>query len=79
MAESIIVAVLALVGTLAGSWMSNQKTQWRIDKLEEKVDKHNSVIERFAVMENDEKNQWKRIDELRADLEEMKKEYYHEQ
>lgn len=74
--EAVVVAVLALIGNLAGSLMVSQKTQWRIDRLEEKVEKHNSVVERFAVLEHDEKNQWKRIDELRDDLEKIREEHY---
>ncbi len=48
--DTIIVAILALVGTLTGAWLSNRKTSalvaYRIEQLEEKVNKHNSIIER---------------------------------
>ena len=77
MTDTIIVAILALAGTLAGSWMTSQKTQWRLDQIEKKQDKHNSIVERFTIMEHDEQTQWKRIDELRADMEKLKEETTH--
>ena len=46
----IVVAAIALVGTLGGSYMSNRKNAalftYRLEQLENKVDKHNGVIER---------------------------------
>lgn len=55
MAETIIVAIIALVGTLCGSYFSNRKSSaliaYRLEKLEEKVNKHNSVIERTYLLE----------------------------
>ena len=53
--SSIIVGVLALAGTLLGSIMSNNKTQalvtYRLQQLEEKVNKHNNLVERMYRME----------------------------
>ena len=53
--SSIIVGVLALAGTLIGSMMSNNKTQalvtYRLQQLEEKVNKHNNLVERMYKME----------------------------
>lgn len=55
MSETIIVAIIALIGTLAGSFggiiTSNKFVIYRIQKLEEKVEKHNSVIERVYKLE----------------------------
>ena len=55
MTEGIIIAVLSMVGTLAGAYLANRKSSaliaYRLDKLEEKVDKHNSVIERTFKLE----------------------------
>ena len=57
MTEGIIIAILSLVGTSAGSYFSNRAGQkliaYRIEKLEEKVDKHNQVIERTYKLEED--------------------------
>ena len=56
----ILVAVLALVGTCFGSVIgaicSSRLTVYRIEQLEEKVDKHNSAIERLLFLEHDVKN-----------------------
>ena len=50
--SSIIVGGLALVGTLAGSLagirQSNKVVDLRLKSLEEKVNKHNNLIERMA-------------------------------
>lgn len=55
--SSIIVAALALVGTLAGSYLSNRKTtaliSYRLEQLERKQDKHNTLIERTYKLEED--------------------------
>lgn len=56
---TIITAVLALVGTtigsIAGILTANKLTNYRIEQLEKKVDKHNSVIERMYDLESREK------------------------
>lgn len=55
--SSIIVAALALAGTLAGSYFSNRKTtaliSYRLEQLERKQDKHNTLIERTYKLEED--------------------------
>ena len=55
MPETIIVAVLSLVGTLVGSiagiLTANKLTVYRIEQLEKKVEKHNNVIERVYLLE----------------------------
>lgn len=66
----IIVAVLGLIGTLSGSFLgvvaSSRLTQYRIQKLEEKVDKHNTVIERTYVLEGQMKECIDDITELKG-------------
>lgn len=58
MSEAIILALIALVSSLGGSFLgvltSNNKTLYRIEQLEKKVDKHNSVIERVYKLEQHE-------------------------
>jgi alcohol dehydrogenase YqhD (iron-dependent ADH family) len=58
MSEAVIVAILSLVGTLGGSLFgiltSNKLTIYRIQQLEEKVEKHNKVIERVYNLEKHE-------------------------
>ena len=52
MTEGIIIAALSLVGTLVGAYLANRKSSALIAyRLEEKVDKHNSVIERTFKLE----------------------------
>lgn len=55
MNESLIVAILSLTGTLVGAFAgiltANRLTTYRIERLEQKVDKHNSVIERTFRLE----------------------------
>ena len=78
MSPEIVVACLSLAGTLIGSMVgiltANKLVVYRIEQLEKSVSKHNSVIERVALLEQDNKAQWKRIDEFRDDLERIKKE-----
>lgn len=55
MTEPIIVALLGFAGTLLGSLfgvLAAQKlTQYRLAQLEDKVNKHNNLIERTYVLE----------------------------
>lgn len=52
MESEIIVAVLSLAGTFFGTFSGIKLMSYRIEQLEKKVEKHNSVVERMAVMEN---------------------------
>lgn len=51
----IIVAALAFLGTLCGAYFANRKSTaliaFRLEELEEKVQKHNSIIERTYALE----------------------------
>lgn len=55
MNETILVALLSLMGTLAGSFggilTANKLTSYRLQELEKKVEKHNKVIERVYNIE----------------------------
>lgn len=55
MTETIIVAVLSLAGTLCGAYFANRRSAaliaYRLEQLEGKVAKHNSVIERTYRLE----------------------------
>ena len=62
MNPEIIVAVLALVGTLAGSYFSNNKNTAIMDEkikdlkkdietLSDRVNRHNNLVERMAIVE----------------------------
>lgn len=55
MSQEIIVALLGFAGTLAGSLLgvltAQKLTQYRLSQLEEKVNKHNNLIERTYKLE----------------------------
>lgn len=69
MSTEIIVAILALIGTLAsaflGGLMSSNVIKTRLDALEKKVDKHNNLIERMYKVEG-------KIEELQSDINDLK-------
>ena len=54
--ETIIVAVIGLIGTLASVYFVNKKTTalilYRVDQLEQKVNKHNNLIDRMYKAES---------------------------
>lgn len=76
MTTEIVVAILALVGTVVGSFggiiTANKLTSYRIEQLEKKVDKHNTVVERVTILENDNRAQWKKIDDIHEDIKMIK-------
>lgn len=55
--ETIIVSVISLIGTLGGSLggilVANKLTNYRVEQLEKKVEKHNQVVERVYKLEQD--------------------------
>jgi ABC-type lipoprotein release transport system permease subunit len=68
MNDSIVVAILSLVGTLIGTlsgiMTANKLTTYRIQELEKKVDKHNNFADRIPVIEEQVKVINHRIDDL---------------
>lgn len=58
MSETIIVALLSLLGTVLGTFggilTANKLTSYKIEQLEKKVEKHNQVIERVYELEKHE-------------------------
>lgn len=71
MSEAMFVAIMSLVGTLIGTLggiiASSRLTGWRLQKLEEKVDKHNSIMERTCILERDMARLQKDYDQLKGD------------
>ena len=57
MSEGVLVALLSLLGTLAGSLggivVSNKLVNYRLQQLESKVQAHNNLIERTYKLEAD--------------------------
>lgn len=64
----IIIGMLALVGTLGGSYMSHRKSisiiAYRLEQLEKKVDRHNKFAERMPVVEEQMKVVNHRLEDL---------------
>lgn len=58
MTDEVIIALLSLFGTLIGAFAgiitSGKLTNYRIQELEKKVEKHNSLIERTYTLEKRE-------------------------
>lgn len=73
MSDVVLVAILSLVGTLIGTFggiiTANKLTNYRIEQLEKRVEKHNNVIERVYNLEKQEAVLEEEIDHL--------KEYHH--
>lgn len=71
MTSAVIVALISLVGTLAGSlggiMVSSKLTNYRIEQLEKKVDKHNNFAERIPLINE-------RMDEIIRRLEVVERE-----
>lgn len=70
--SAIIVAILSLIGTLAGSYLTGNKTiallEFRLKALEDKVDKHNHVIERTYELEKHIAIHDEQIEDIQNDL-----------
>ena len=68
MTETIIVALISLAGTLIGSLgsivVSSKMTNYRIEQLEKKVDKHNNFAEKIPIINVQIETINHRLDEL---------------
>lgn len=67
MPNEVLIALLSLAGTLMGSLFgvltSTRLTNYRIEQLEKKVDKHNNLIERMTIVEQSTKTAHHRLDD----------------
>lgn len=77
MPTEVIVALIAFLGTCAGSYFANNKNQAVMDEkvkdikedisvLSNRVDKHNNLIERMAIVED-------RMNHIEKDIDKLKK------
>lgn len=70
MSDAVMVAVLSLVGTLGGSFSgimaANKLVNYRLQQLENKVEKHNKVIERVYELEKHEAVVDEEIEQLKG-------------
>ena len=69
MSDTIIVALIGLAGSglgaFAGVMASTRLTQYRLQQLEEKVNKHNNMVERTYKLEG-------RMNEAEHDIRDLK-------
>ena len=70
MTDTVIVAIISLLGTLLGSFGGTQLVKYRIEQLEKKVEKHNSIVERTYILEEKVKVANHRIEDLERKCEE---------
>ena len=67
--ETVVAALITAGFAFLGVYMSNRKqaalVAYRLEKLEEKVDKHNNVLERMYRLEETVKNLQGEVKELR--------------
>lgn len=72
MDAGVLTAILGFAGTLLGTFAgiltSTKLSNYRIEQLEKKVEKHNSVVERTFHLEDDVNNIKNDIDNIRADI-----------
>ena len=75
MRSDVIIALSSLVGTMfgtfAGIYKFSQLTNYKLTQLEEKVEKHNTVIERMFIVEERQKFADNRIDKLEVAIKEV--------
>ena len=80
MPSEIIVALLSMAGTargsVAGVMAANKLTNYRIEQLEKKVDKHNTVIERTFKLEEAQAVLQEQIKVANHRIEDLEKENY---
>ena len=63
--SGLCVAIPSVIATMSSNNKSNALMNYRIDELTKEVEKHNSVVERMAVVEKSLKSAHHRIDELK--------------
>lgn len=68
MESEIIVAMFSLIGTALGTFGGTRLMSYRIEQLEKRVEKHNNVVERMALAENNIKVANHRIDDLESEV-----------
>lgn len=65
MTEGIIIGLLSLLGTLAGTYFAHRKSSaliaYRLEQLEKKVELHNNAVERLYKVEKTQEVQEEKI------------------
>lgn len=68
MIQTLITAVITLVGTFGGILTAQKLSNYRIAELEKKVDKHNNILEKTYGLEKD-------VQEIRKDVDKIDSEH----
>lgn len=78
MTETVIVALISLAGTLAGSFFAQRKgtalIAYRLEKLEEKVRAHNNLIDRTYKLEEGQRLQEEKLNVANHRIADLEKE-----
>ena len=53
---SLASAIISFIGSQSSAKRSSELIQYRIDQLEEKVSKHNNLVERMVIVEHEIEN-----------------------
>lgn len=64
----LCVAIPSIVTSIMTNNSNRRLIEYRIDELQKQVEKHNSIVERTYLLENEQKTMWKRIDEIKREL-----------
>ena len=59
----IVIAIIALIGSVIGSYSGFRLTAYRVEQLEIKVDKHNHFATRIPLLEEKVKHILERVDQ----------------
>lgn len=77
--SEIITAVIALVGSLCGTFggivVSSKLTNYRIEQLEKKVEKHNQLVDRVYSLERADKVEEEKLKVINHRIDDL--EQYH--
>lgn len=72
MSDTVILGLLTLVGTLVGTFggivTASKLMNYRIEQLEKKVEKHNSIVERTFILEGEMKEVQHEIKDLKTEV-----------
>lgn len=68
MPNEIIIALITVGGTMLSAFfgviVASRLTNYRLEQLEKKVEKHNCLVERMCVVEESTKSAHHRLDEI---------------
>lgn len=71
---AIITSASTLIAAIVSIVVNNSLIGYKVDELKKQVEKHNNLIERMTIVERDLKTAFNRVDELRADIKEVRQE-----